>query len=79
MMPYDKKMHIIAGFIISLIGAYLWGAPFGFELACLAGLLKEARDKITGKGTVEGLDCLATMVGGLIPYLIMLGVQHGGH
>lgn len=65
-MAYDKKLHIVAGFIISFIGAYLFGAPFGFGLACLAGLLKEARDKITGRGTVEGLDALATMTGGLI-------------
>ena len=78
-MAKDKKLHIYAGFLISLIGACLWGAPFGFGLACLAGLLKEARDKITGKGTVEGLDWLATIAGGLIPYLIILGVQHGGH
>lgn len=67
MIAYDKKLHIIVGFVIGLIGAYCSGsALFGFGLACLAGLLKEARDKITGKGTVEGLDALATMFGGLL-------------
>ena len=71
-MAKDKKLHIYAGFLISLIGACLWGAPFGFGLACLAGLLKEARDKITGKGTVEGLDWLATVFGGLIGAGIIL-------
>lgn len=58
--------HIIVGFIIGLIGAYLLGAPFGFGLSCLAGMAKEAYDKISGKGTVEGLDALATSGGGLI-------------
>ena len=71
-MAKDKKLHIYAGFLISIIGACLWGAPFGFGLACLAGLLKEARDKITGKGTVEGLDWLATVFGGLIGAGIIL-------
>ena len=66
MIAYDKKLHIIAGFIIGIVGAYLFGAPFGFGLACLAGLSKEVCDKVSGKGTVEGLDALATMFGGLL-------------
>lgn len=78
-MAKDKKLHIYAGFLISILGACLSNsALFGFLLAFLAGILKEAYDKISGKGTVEGLDCLATMTGGLIPYLIMLGVQQYG-
>ena len=65
-MKTDKKLHIYAGFLISIIGACLWSALFGFGLACLAGLLKEIYDKVTGKGTVEGLDALATMFGGAL-------------
>ena len=66
-MPKDKVLHVIVGFIIGFLGAYFFGsALFGFGLACLAGLSKEVYDKISGKGTVEGLDALATMFGGLL-------------
>lgn len=66
-MPLDKKLHIIVGFTIGFLGAYfLRSAPFGFGLACLAGLAKEAYDKISGKGTPEWLDFLATAASGFI-------------
>lgn len=66
-MKTDKKLHIYAGIIISIIGACLFkSALFGFLLAFAAGILKEIYDKVSGKGTVEGLDCLATMLGGLL-------------
>ena len=66
-MPLDKKLHIIVGFVIGFLGAYfLRSAPFGFGLAVLAGLGKEVYDKISGKGTPEAFDSLATVVGGFI-------------
>lgn len=66
MIAYDKKLHIIVGFVIGLLGSYfLRSALFGFGLACLAGLLKEIYDKVSGKGTPEGLDWLATCLGGM--------------
>lgn len=66
-MPKDKVLHVIVGFIIGFLGAYFFrSAPFGFGLACAAGLGKEVYDKVSGKGTVEGLDVLATMFGGLL-------------
>ena len=68
MIAYDKKLHIIVGFLISLLGYYLFTSLLaGFVLAALAGMLKEVRDKITGKVTPEGLDILATAAGGSIP------------
>lgn len=76
MIAHDKKLHIIVGFFIGLIGAYCLGsALFGFGLSCVAGLSKEVYDKVSGKGTVEGLDWLATCLGGMfgagIHYLIL--------
>ena len=66
-MPKDKILHVIVGFVIGFLGACCLGsALFGFGLACVAGLSKEVYDKVSGKGTVEGLDALATMFGGLI-------------
>ena len=76
MFAYDKKLHIIVGFCIGLVGAYfLRSAPLGFGLAWLAGIAKEVYDKVSGKGTPEGLDWLATCLGGMfgagIHYLIL--------
>lgn len=66
-MKSDKKLHIYAGILISFIGACLFNsALLGFLLAFAAGVLKEVYDKVSGTGTVEGLDCLATMAGGSI-------------
>ena len=66
-MPKDKILHVIVGFIIGFLGAYfLRSAPFGFGLAVITGVGKEVYDKISGKGTPEAFDSLATVVGGFI-------------
>lgn len=65
-MPKDKVLHVIVGFAIAFFGGLALGPGFGFGLACLVGLAKEAYDKITGKGTPEILDWLATCGGGSI-------------
>jgi hypothetical protein len=70
-MPKDKVLHVIVGFVISFFGGLALGPGLGFGLACLAGAAKEADDKYSGKGTVEGLDWLATCGGGLIGALII--------
>lgn len=70
MTAYDKKLHIIVGFLISLLGYYLFTSLLaGFVLAALAGMLKEVIDKITGKGTPELMDFIATIIGGLLVIL----------
>ena len=74
-MADDKKKHLIAGFIISMmtfsifnIVAPEFAANAAFASAMLAGAAKEAYD-MTGRGHVELLDFIATTAGGL-PFLI---------
>lgn len=57
-IPYDKTLHLIAGFLIGLI--------FGFWLAVAAGISKEIYDHVSGEGTSEVMDAVATAFGGLL-------------
>jgi len=65
MIPSDKLLHFFSGgFLAALL------LPFGFESALLgvaaAGIGKEVYDLVSGKGTPELADALATIVGGSI-------------
>lgn len=71
----DKIQHFLAGFIISAIIG-LFNSIFGLILAILAGISKEIYDYISnkyysGKHTVDLYDCLATVLGGLIGFIIL--------
>ena len=68
----DKKLHFIVGLVIGLIGGYFISPKFGLMLAMIAGILKEVRDKLSGRGTCELLDCVYTICGGLLAYIILL-------
>lgn len=62
----DKKLHTLAGFIISIILGAWW--PFvGIIAAVIAGGVKEWWDS-KGNGTVEFLDFVFTVIGGLIAW-----------
>jgi hypothetical protein len=74
MIPYDKKLHLLAGFLICIIGTVIFhNVLIGFGLSVLAGLLKELRDKLSEKGTCELLDFIYTALGGLIGTLLFFG------
>lgn len=79
-MAKDKRLHFIVGFAIAFLASLASGRPgLSFGLACLAGLAKEAYDKISGKGTPEGLDWLATTAGGSVGtgiFLVIRSVIH---
>lgn len=61
----DKLVHFLGGYFI----ASFFDPWTGFGVAFVAGILKEARDSITGKGTPESLDAIATALGGLVWFL----------
>ena len=87
-MPYDKKLHFIAGLCITCIAIilcyYIYGIVnlwFGLFFGVLAGLLKEVKDEIT-YGGFDSLDMYATWAGsllgaGLIYILLKGGVING--
>lgn len=64
-IPQDKSKHFIAGFVIAIIASLFVGYLIAVIVAILAGAGKEIYDKVTGKGTPEFLDFVATVVGAI--------------
>ena len=72
MIAPDKIAHFLAGAAIAgLAVAYGASPAVGFQVAILAAVLKEAYD-LTGRGTPEVLDALATIIGGALVLPLML-------
>lgn len=69
-MQYDKKLHMICGFLIAIAGGLLYSVKFGLLLSLAAGLAKELRDDIA-YGVFDWLDFVATMAGGLVGCIVM--------
>lgn len=64
-IPQDKKQHFVAGFGITVIASLFVGYVIAAVIAILAAAGKELYDKVTGKGTTEILDFVATVVGAI--------------
>lgn len=61
----DKVAHFLGGYFV----ASFFDAWTGFCVAVGIGIAKEVRDKISGKGTPDSWDAIATAFGGLIWFL----------
>ena len=68
-MPYDKKLHFAAGFIISLIGGII-STEYAIFLPIVAGIAKELYD-LLDYGKYDYKDMLATWAGGAAGCLIL--------
>lgn len=62
-IPQGKKQHFVAGFGITVIASLFVGYLIAAVIAILAAAGKELYDKVTGKGTPELLDFVATVIG----------------
>ena len=62
-IPQDKKKHFVAGFAITAIVSLFFGYIIGVIVAVIAAAGKELYDKVTGNGTTELLDFVATVLG----------------
>ena len=62
-IPQDKKKHFVAVFAITAIVSLFFGYIIGVIVAVIAAAGKELYDKVTGTGTPEVLDFVATIVG----------------
>ena len=62
-IPQDKKKYFVAGFAITAIVSLFFGYIIGVIVAVIAAAGKELYDKVTGTGTPEVLDFVATIVG----------------
>lgn len=64
MIPLDKQAHFWAGLAIMLAVSLFGGWVLGFSLAIIAAIGKEIYD-MTGRGTVDYWDAVATIAGGV--------------
>ena len=62
----DKLLHFFAGSYVALLAMQWvqWG--FALALVALVALVTELYDRISGKGTPELWDFLATLIGGMV-------------
>ena len=69
----DKVSHFLAGAAITAIVTLYTGVPLWGVLACIiAGVGKELYD-LTGRGTPDIMDAVATVLGAVVilPYIII--------
>lgn len=71
----DLKKHFLAGVIITAAVSLIAGYFIGFMIAVLAGAAKEYYDQITGKGTPELVDWVATTAGAIAAVAASIGVS----
>ena len=69
-MQYDKKLHMIGGFLIEITGSLLHSVTFGLLVSIAAGLAKEIRDDMV-YGGFDWLDFVATPGCGLVGCIVM--------
>lgn len=67
-MPYDKKLHLAAGFAIAFLVSQ-YSTPWGLYAALAAGVGKELVDEIRYEGS-DVFDMLATWAGGIVGCII---------
>jgi hypothetical protein len=70
-IPYDKKLHFIAGLLISLAVSIAINPICGLLTSLVAGVVKEIKDYLDYGGP-DMIDCLATWLGGLIGYAVAM-------
>ena len=68
-IPYDKKLHLICGFMLSLLGLIYW--PL-YATGFVAGIVKEIWDKISGRGCPDIYDTVWTWVGAAAGVVVCL-------
>lgn len=64
-IPIDKQAHALSGYALALSVAVVVGVPWvGFAVAAVAGWVKELYDRLSGRGTPDVWDAMATICGG---------------
>jgi hypothetical protein len=67
----DLQAHFWAGLAICLAASLFLGSIVGLTVAIIAGIAKELYD-MTGRGTPDVMDAVATIVGGLVGFMLIL-------
>jgi hypothetical protein len=74
-IPYDKRLHFIAGLLISLIVSIAINPTCGLITSMVAGVAKEVKDYLDYGGPPDVLDCIATWLGGGIGYAVAMMIM----
>ena len=69
-IPADKVAHCLGGVVLFAIGQ-LFG--YGLALAVIGAVAKEIYDKLHPNHTPDVWDAVATILGGLLGFIIYLG------
>lgn len=69
-IPYDKKLHFIAGLVIAILGGVIIDPITGLGFAIGAGVFKECYDDFHNK-KIEVMDAVATAIGGCVGFAVV--------
>jgi hypothetical protein len=70
-IPYDKRLHFLAGLLICIIASLTVNPTYGLAFAMTAGVFKEIYDWYD-YGDPDVIDCLATWLGGGVWYVFII-------
>ena len=70
MIPYDKKLHFLAGLLIAILAGLVFTPAAGLVAAMVAGVLKEIRDWYVYRGS-DWKDMVCTWAGGLVGWILL--------
>jgi hypothetical protein len=73
-IPYDKKLHFIAGLLICIIASITVNPTYGLAFAMTAGVFKEIYDWYDYGGP-DVYDCIATWLGGWVGYAVAMMIM----
>ena len=74
-IPRDKLLHFVAGSIASIVVYVVtFNATIAVAFSALLGIGKEVYDS-RGHGTVEVLDAVATVLGGVVGVILFRAVM----
>lgn len=69
----DKNVHLICGFLITLILGLIFNVIVGIVAGCVAGLAKETLDELRKNGTgFDKKDLYYTLAGVIIAAIIVI-------
>lgn len=68
-LPADKANHFVYGAAIYVASLVILPHLYALGVVVAVGAAKEAYDKISGTGTAELLDFVATAAGGVVGYV----------
>ena len=69
LLPADKGTHLAYGLGLFIALAFARSPEFAVVMVAVVGIVKEIYDKVSGTGTPEVLDAVATACGGLAGFV----------